>query len=167
MPFFCLLGSGLSQTRPEPYTFFKHIGLKDDEIASIELGKALARVLPTPAPSEVAIFGAIYINTSPEDYLKLMQNLHSFRNSRHYLGIRQLSTPPKLSDFEGFVLEDDDINELKSCKPGKCEIQLPMESMAEFQKSVDWAAPDVAKPSQQVSAEDGSRGIDPIPEGWR
>ena len=141
----CAMGSGLSQTHPEPYTFFKrYIGLKDDQIASIELGKAVAKKLPTPAPSEVVVFGAIYIDASPENYLKLMQNLHSFRNSRHYLGIRQFSTPPKLSDLEGFVLEDDDINELKSCRPGKCELQLPTESMEEFQKSVDWSAPDAA-----------------------
>ncbi len=141
----CAMGSGLSQARREPYTFFKqYIGLKDDAIASIELGKAVAQVMPTPAPSEVVVFGAIYINASPENYLKLMQNLHSFRNSRYYLGLRQISTPPKLSDFEGFVLEDDDINELKSCKPGKCQLQLPTESMEEFQNSVDWSAPDVA-----------------------
>jgi len=145
MLLFCAMGSAVSQIRPEPYTFFKqYVGLKDNEIANIELGKAVARVLPTPAPSEVVIFGAIYINASPEDYLKLMQNLHSFRNSRHYLGIRQFSSPPKLSDLEGFILEDDDINELKSCRPGKCQLQLPTASMEEFQESVDWSAPDVA-----------------------
>jgi hypothetical protein len=88
-------------------------------------------------------FGAIYINASPEDYLRFAQNLEILRGLPNYLGIRQLSAPPKLSDFEGFVLEDDDINELKSCRPGKCQLQLPTESMEEFQKSVDWSAPDV------------------------
>jgi hypothetical protein len=136
---------GLGQTHPEPYTFFKeYIGLKDDQIASIELGKAVTKMLPTPDPGQMAVFGAIYINASPENYLNLVQNLHGVRNSRHYLGIQQFSTPPKLSDLEGFVLEDDDIHELKSCRPGKCEVQLPTASMEEFQKSVDWSAPDVA-----------------------
>ena len=142
---FCALGSGLSQTHPEPYTFFKqYIGLKDDEIANIELGKAVAQVLPTSERSEVVVFGAIYVNASPEDYLALVQKFHGLRASRHYLGFRQFSAPPKLSDLEGFVLEDDDISELKNCKPGKCQLQLPTESMDEFQKTVDWSAPDVA-----------------------
>jgi len=141
----CALGAGLSQTRPEPYTFFKQdIGLKDDQIASIELGKAVVQVLPTQAASEVAVFGAIYINDYPENYLRLVRNFHTLRGTPHYLGIRQFSTPPKLSDFEGFILEDDDINELKSCKPGKCQVQLPTDLMQEFQESVDWSAPDVA-----------------------
>jgi hypothetical protein len=39
---FCAMGSGLCQAHPQPYTFFKqYIGLKD-EIASIELSKAIA-----------------------------------------------------------------------------------------------------------------------------
>jgi len=141
---FCVMRSGLCQIRPEPYTFFKqYIGLKDDQIANIGHGKAVAQVLPTSAPSEIVAFGAIYIKASPEDYLRLAQNLDNLRGLPNYLGIRQFSAPPKLSDFEGFVLEDDDTNELKSCRPGKCQLQLPTESMEEFQKSVDWSAPDV------------------------
>lgn len=141
----CAVGSGLGQTHPEPYTFFKqYIGLNDDQIASIEHGKAVAQVLAAPATSEVIVFGAVYVNASPENYLRAAQNLDSLRGLPNYLGIRQFSAPPKLSDLEGFVLEDDDIKELKSCRPGKCQLQLPTESMEAFQKLVNWSAPDVA-----------------------
>jgi hypothetical protein len=76
--------------------------------------------------------------------LKAASNLSSLRGSPNYLGLRQLSTPAKLEDFEGFVLEENDIKDLKNCKPGKCELQLPAASMEEFQKQVNWSAPDVA-----------------------
>ena len=141
----CAMGSGLCQTRPEPYTFFKQfIGLNDDQIASIEHGKAVAQVLATPAPSEVIVFGAVYINASPESYLRAAQNLDSLRRLPNYLGIGQFSAPPKPSDLEGFVLEEDDIKELKNCRPGKCQLQLPTESMEAFQQLVNWSAPDAA-----------------------
>jgi hypothetical protein len=141
---FCVTGSGLSQIQPKPYTFFKqYIGLKDDQIANIGRAKAVAQVVPTLVPSEIVAFGAIYIDASREDYLRAGQNLDSLRAFPNYLGIRQFRAPPKLSDFEGFVLEDGDINELKSCRPGKCQLQLPRESMAEFHKSVNWSAPDL------------------------
>src|SRR5260370_15557878 len=117
---FCVTGSGLSQIQPEPYTFFKqYIGLRDDQIANIGHGKAVAQVPPTSAPSEIVAFGAIYIKASPEDYLRLAQNLDNLRGLPNYFGIRQCSAPPKLSDFEGFVLQDDDISELNSRRPGK------------------------------------------------
>ena len=134
-----------AQTSREPETFFKeYIHLKDDQIASIEHGKPIVQVLPGHVPSEIAVFGAIYIKTSPEDYLNAMQNVNNLRNSHNYLAMRQISAPPKLSDFEGFVFEDEDIKDLRNCKPGRCQVQLPVESIEEFQNAVDWSAADAA-----------------------
>jgi hypothetical protein len=135
----------LAQERREPNTFFKeHIKLDDGEITAIEKGKPVTKALPTQTPSEVAVFGAVYINASPEEYLRAAQNVEGLRKSPNYLGVRQFSSPPKLSDLQGFVLEADDINDLKNCKPGHCELQLPAESMEVFKKSVNWSAPDAS-----------------------
>lgn len=134
-----------AQASPEPYTFFKQsIGLQDDQIADIKRGKAVTKALSTKTPAEVAVFGAVYIHGSVEDYLKAAQNLNSLRGSPNYLGIQAFSTPPKLSDLQGFVLEEQDVKDLKNCQPGNCELQLPAESMEEFKKQVNWSAPDVA-----------------------
>jgi hypothetical protein len=132
------------QTSREPYTFFKEfIGLQDDQITAIQQGKAVTKVLSTKTPSEIAVFGAIYTNASPEEYLKAVQNLDALRKSPNYLGVRRFSSPPQLSDLEGFVLDEDDIKDLKNCKPGSCELQLPAESIEEFRTHVNWSAPDV------------------------
>jgi hypothetical protein len=140
----CAALSCAGQTNHEPYTFFKQsIGLQDDQIADIQRGKAVTKALSTKTPAEVAVFGAVYIHASIEDYLKAAQNVNSLRSSPNYLGIQVFSTPPKLSDLQGFILEEQDIKDLKNCQPGKCELQLPAESMEEFQKQVNWSAPDV------------------------
>jgi predicted RNase H-like nuclease len=137
--------SCVAQTSHEPETFFKQsIGLHDDQIADIQQGKPVTKVLSTKTPSEVAVFGAVYIHASVEDYLKAVQNINSLRGSPNYLGIQLFSTPPKISDLQGFILEEDDIKDLKNCKPGKCELQLPAESMEDFKKQVNWSGPDVA-----------------------
>ena len=126
-------------------------------MTSIQQGKTIARVLSTRSPSEIAVFGATYINVSPEDYLAAMHNLDRLRKSPHFLAIRQFSTPPKLSDLEGFTLDDDDLKDLKKCKPGKCELQLPAESIEEVQNLVNWSGPNVAaqvnKLAQQMALE--------------
>jgi hypothetical protein len=140
-----LQGSDRSQINAEPYGFFKqYMGLKDDQIASIKAGKAVAKVLPTPEPSEVVVFGAVRVNASPDSYLKVAQNFDSLRRLPNYLGVRQFSATPQLSDLEGFVLEDEDIKDLQHCRPGKCALQLPGEAMEELQQAVNWSSPDVA-----------------------
>ena len=140
-----VLGVMLPASEPgaEPDKFFReYVGLGDDQIRSIRNGKALAKVLDSPTPDEVFVFGTVYINAAPESYLKFAANIDMLRKLPNYLAIRKFSDPPQLSDLDGFTLDEQDVKQLKNCKPGDCEIQLPAESMQEIQKEVNWSAPD-------------------------
>ena len=131
------------QTSQEPSNFFKHyIGLEDNQIADIQQGKPVTKVISTKTPSEVVVFGAIYINGSPADYLSAAQNVDALRKSPNYLAVRRFSSTPQLSDFQGFVLDESDIKDLKDCTPGNCKLQLPEESIEQFKRQVNWSAPD-------------------------
>jgi hypothetical protein len=134
------------QTIREPRAFFKEqIGLSDDQIAAIDAGRVVVKTLPSKAPAEVFIFGAVRVNAAPEDYLKFAFDMSRLRRLPGYLAVRRFSNPPTLSDLEGFTLEPDDIKDLRSCRPGACAVQLSSEAMLQLQKAVDWSAPDVAE----------------------
>src|ERR1700689_1869621 len=129
----------------EPDKFFReHIGLSDEQIEQVHSGKAIAKIMESRTPDEVFVFGSAYIKASPEQYLKLALDLDALRKLPNYLAIQKFRAPPKLSDLDGFTLEQEDVKQLKNFKPGHCEIQLPAESMEEFQRVVNWSAPDVA-----------------------
>jgi hypothetical protein len=129
----------------EPFQFFReYVGLNDGEIRQIRSGKAVARILDSPAADEVFVFGSVYVNSKPDRYLKLASDIDALRKLPNYLAIQKFSNPPQLSDLEGFTLEDEDLKELRKCEPGRCEIQLPSEAMESFKQSVDWSSPGVA-----------------------
>jgi hypothetical protein len=135
----------------EPDKFFReYLGLSDDQIASIHSGKAIAKIIESPTPDEVFVFGSVYINSTPESYLKFAADIDQLRKLPGYLAIRKFSDPPRLSDLQGFTLDNEDIKELKGCKPGDCKVQLPAESMEEFQKQVNWSAPDAADQANRL-----------------
>jgi hypothetical protein len=139
-----LVGAG--QTIQEPRTFFREqIGLSDDQIAAIDGGRVVVKTLPSKAPAEVFIFGAVHVNAAPEDYRKFAFDINRLQTLPSYLGVKRFSDPPMLSDLEGFTLEPDDIKSLKNCRPGACKVQLSSEAMLQLQKAVDWSAPDVAE----------------------
>ena len=139
------VSSSAVQQSSEPDKFFReYVGLNDEQIQSIHGGKALAKILPSRTPNEVFIFGAVYVQSAPEHYLDFASNVDALGKLPGYLAIRKFSDPPRLSDFEGFTFEEEDIKELKNCKPGHCGIQLPTEAMEAFQQSVNWAASDRA-----------------------
>jgi len=92
------------------YTFFKqNIGLNDSEIAGIEHGKAVAKVLDSPTPSEVFVFGAVFIKAQPSAYVQLAGDLDRLKSLPNYLAIQRFSDPPQLSDLRGFGIDADDV----------------------------------------------------------
>ncbi len=127
----------------EPFKFFRnYVGLHEDQITAIRNGKAVAKIVESSTPDEVFVFGSIYVQSTPEKYLKLASDPEELRKLPNYLALRKFSDPPQLSDFEGFTLEADDIRQLKNCEPGHCDVQLPTEAMDAFKQSVNWSVPD-------------------------
>ena len=134
-----------ADTPGEPYKFYREFaGLNEGQIAAIRSGKALARVVESPTPDEVYVFGSVYVEATPESYLKLAWDIDALRKLPSYLAIQSFSDPPQLSDLEGFTLDEQDMKELKNCKTEHCEVQLPTEAIEDFQHSINWSAPDVA-----------------------
>lgn len=146
VPFLLMASVTKAQGSDEPYRFFREfVGLSEDQIGAIRSGKPVAKVIESRTPDEVFVFGSVYVEASPESYLKLASDLNALRKLPGYLAVQSFSDPPQLSDLEGFTLEKQDIDELKNCKVGHCEVQLPTEAMEDIKQSIDWSAPDVAE----------------------
>jgi hypothetical protein len=143
------LGAGASrqqttQQATDLPTFFKNtVGLSASQISSIQSGKAVATALNTSTPDQIYLFGAVYINAKPESYLAFSRDLNQMRQSPDYLAIVQFSNPPQLTDLNNFGFADDEVQELKKCKPGNCAIQIPGDSLTALQQAVNWSAPNV------------------------
>lgn len=134
---FCQSNRGLQ-------TFFKQdIALTKDQIAAIRSGQPVAKALPSRTASEVFLFGAIYIHAAPESYVQFARDFDRRRELPSYWELEVFSSPPKLSDLKDFSFENDEIQALKNCTPGNCQFQMPSSSIREFQRSINWDAPDV------------------------
>ncbi len=138
-----------SRTAENLSTFFEeNIGLKDSQIADIEAGQAVVKILDSPKPSQVFVFGVIAIRAQPASYVKLAGDLDRLQRLPSYLAIRRFSDPPELSDLSGFAIDNDDVAALKKCEPGDCAVQLPEENIEEFKNNIDWSGSD---PGKQVN----------------
>lgn len=133
-----------SQTATELLDYFKGaIGLTAEQIANIRSGKPVAKVLKSRTPAEIFVFGAVYINSSPDAFLQLESDLGRLRKLPEYLAIGRFSNPPQTSDLSGFNVESDDVKALKDCRPGHCEVQIPAQAMQDIHQSINWSAPDI------------------------
>src|SRR5215472_9276695 len=140
-----------SHTTPELFSFFqKNIGLSGDQIVLIGKGSAVAKALPSRSPGEIVLFGAVHVDAVPENYLQAIRDLNRRRTLANYVGLGVIKNLPRSSDFEGFSFDHDEIADLRRCKPGNCQIQLPGELMGQFQEAIDWSAPDVDEQANRL-----------------
>jgi len=150
-----LLASGKSSAQSaQPFVLDEFLQeypkLNAEQIHSVHSGKAVAVVIDSPTPDEVFVFGTVYIDAAPESYLQLANDFAELRKLPSYLAVQPFSNPPQPSDLDGFTMDADDLKELKNCKPGHCEIQLPSEAM-EFQKSINWSAADAESQANRLA----------------
>lgn len=140
---------GGSQTKLDLQTFFtKNIGLDQDQITALRNGKPVAKDLESRIPDEIFVFGAIHINAAPEGYLKFARDIDRLRKLPEYLAIGTFSNPPRVSDLKGFALDSEDIEALKECKSGDCDVQMPARDIELARQSINWAGPN---PGHQVN----------------
>jgi len=141
---------GFAQSNANLQTYFRQsIGLSQHEITSIQSGTPITKPLPSRTPSEVFLFGAVYIHAAPGQYLRFSRDFNRLRKLPDYLALEVFGTPPKLSDLKGFSFEDDDVQALRDCALADCQIQLPEMSIEELHRSVDWTAADANQQANQ------------------
>jgi hypothetical protein len=130
------------------------LGLTPAEVAAVDKGRPVAKVLSWGEPSEVYVFGAVHITGSPDTYLKSARDIKRLAAAKGYLGIGELpATSIDPADFSGLTLDPDDIQSLKECKEGDCDVQLPSASIQAFRKSVNWDRADAADQVNRLARE--------------
>ena len=135
--------------REPPTAVFTSLGLTPDQIAAVDAGKPVARVLSWGTPLEVYVFGAVHIDGSPDVYVNAARDVTRLRGAEGYAGIGELKEDASVADLAALTFEPDDVKALKNCREGSCDVQLPTASIQAFRDGVNWSRPDTV---EQASA---------------
>jgi hypothetical protein len=130
---------------PPPRPFLrKVIQLDDAQLAAIEKGEVVTKLLPTTDKPEIAAFGIVKTAGTPDLLLRLAKDVQAFRKVPQIPEMGYFSKPAKLDDLKGLTHPPDDIAALKKCKPGSCDVKLGTKGLEAVSK-IDWSAPDAEK----------------------
>ncbi len=128
---------------------FDALGLTAAEVAAVDAGRAVAKVLSWGGPSEVYVFGAVRIDGAADVYLKAMRDISRLRANPGFLGAGELRPGMSAADLTSLVFDDDDVEALRACREGDCDVQLPAASIEAFRSRINWSRPDAG---EQVNA---------------
>jgi len=111
------------------------------ELVDLSRGKVVKHNLSATAPGEVAAVGAVRISANRQAFVESYRDIARFKQAPDVLQIGRFSSPPALDDLGPLTVGRDDAD-LRDCKVGDCDVRLPADAIARFQRDVDWSAPD-------------------------
>jgi len=114
------------------------------DLAKLEQGHPAVTVLPARHKQEVAVYGLVRVDTPAERFLQSFRDTMATRSNSAILEIGRFRSAPSIDDLSTLTMESEDIEDLKSCVVGNCELKLSAKMIDQFQKSVDWQSSNYA-----------------------
>ena len=117
---------------------------EEADIAELRRGGPIATRLPPRHKQEVAVYGVVRVQAPPDVFLKSFVDTLATRSNSAILEIGQFGNVPAMTDLETLTLENRDLEDLKKCVVGNCELKLSAKMIDQFQRTVDWQSSDYA-----------------------
>jgi hypothetical protein len=147
-----LPGQAAGQGGAAPSRDFLRTRLKfsEEQIRTITSGKPFCMEVETPDAAEVVLYGGVWVNADPVAFVKQYAEVEKLVDGRTFLAASRFSTPPVESDLARLELDAEDVEQLKDCRTGDCEVQLWKEAMPLFRRRVKWGTPDEQKQANRL-----------------
>lgn len=114
----------------------KHAGFSASQLKRIDRGEVVAHSLSAEA-AEVALAAGALVKVPVSFYLERFRSIESFKRSAEVIQIGQFSDPPAVADLRGLTIDADEIQYLRDCRPGACDLQLPDDAFARLAGRTD------------------------------
>ena len=112
------------------------------DFAALQLNQPVVRLAPTSDKREIAVSGLVNIRAGAEEFLRSYRESMTRKTSPAILEIGSFGPQPGINDLASLTLEAADIEDLKDCVVGDCQIKLSAAMIERFRKEIDWTAPD-------------------------
>jgi hypothetical protein len=118
-----------------------HLHFSEGDLASLGRGQVAKHDMPSRAPGEIAVAGAVRIRAPKTKFFTRVRDIARFKSGPAVLQIGRFSNPPALDDLAALTVDKDDFD-VRSCRPGDCDVRLSAARIARLAREVDLKAPD-------------------------
>ena len=113
----------------------------DGDLADLRRGQTVNHGLPSHAPNEIAVVGAVRIPAPKTAFFARVRDIARFKSGPDVLQLGRFSNPPALEDLAALTIDQDDFD-VRSCRVGDCGVRLPAADIERIAREIDPQAPD-------------------------
>jgi hypothetical protein len=111
------------------------------DFAALQLNQPVVRVAPTSDKQEIAVTGLVNVRADAEEFLRSYRESMTQKTNSAILEIGSFGPEPSINDLAGLTLDAGDIEDLKDCVVGECQLKLSAPMIERFHKEINWDAP--------------------------
>jgi len=112
------------------------------DFAALQLNQPVVRLAPTSDKQEIAVTGLVNIRAGAEEFLRSYRESMTQKTNPAILEIGSFGPEPSINDLAGLTLDAGDIEDLKDCVIGDCQLKLSAPMIERFRNEINWDAPD-------------------------
>lgn len=112
------------------------------DFSKMDGGKMAVKSLPVEDKNEVAACGVIRVNAAPDAVFRAFQEYLSRQDGSSAAESGSFGAAPHAADLQKLTLGKKDIEDLKNCRVGDCNLRLSAAMIERFQTEIDWCAAD-------------------------
>jgi hypothetical protein len=111
------------------------LSLTAGDYIRLDAGEALVELLPAES-KEVAVRAATRIDAHPQRLVQWTRCIEELSKGRYVSAIGRFSDPPRLGDLDALSLDDEDLTDVRRCRPGKCAVKLSDAEIARMREAI-------------------------------
>jgi hypothetical protein len=136
--------AGMGQTSFAEFQKILHekANFEQADLAALQFSQPIVRIAPVFDKREVAVSGVINISAGADEFLKSYRDSMRRKSNAAILEIGGFSKEPALADMQDLTIDPGDIEDLKACVVGDCQVKLSASMIERFRKEIDWESPD-------------------------
>ncbi len=115
-------------------TLREKIAFDQTDFAALRQGESVVKLLPPLDKREVAVSGIVSLQVPAEVFLQTFRESMFRKSNPAILEIGGFSSQPTLDDLKGLTIESSDIEDLKECVVGNCQLKLSAMMIERFRK---------------------------------
>jgi hypothetical protein len=128
----------------------RRLEIGNDEWAAIQAGTPVVKIRKGGAPSETRLMGVVRIDGSPGELVERYRDIVAFESGTGVLQIGRFSEPSRVEDLASLTFDEEDVEDLKKCRPGDCSIKMSEPMMNAF-RAIDWKELDAVERANRLA----------------
>jgi hypothetical protein len=129
----------------------KVVKLPAAERSQLLAGHPVTQIMEADRSSEVAVFGAVWVNAPIPRYVAAVSDIEQFEKGENFRVTKKISSPPRIEDFAALKLPTEDLADLRTCRLGSCELKLSEGTIKRLRSEIDWSKPTATIDVEQLA----------------